>query len=181
MSPALPVLYSDQQPLHMSIQTAVGLTTRHRAIKYEGNGSRASRWGFEIQENEIKHERFTVDLDLESALERPSAHPPVSREKLESFMQDYLAKLQAHTDKILKETLPGFVYTGSTRHYVITVPSPMTERAKESRLLRARRAGMNNVSLTEKPEAIATFALDRMSKLGLKVADSFIICDAGEE
>jgi len=92
---------------------------------------------------------------------------------------DYLRGLKKHGDQYISEKL-GDVFIRKPQ-YIITVPAVWSERAQAATRQCAQNAGMgnkNNIQIITEPEAAGIYALKNMV-LGLKVEDTFVLCDAG--
>ena len=67
--------------------------------------------------------------------------------------------------------------------FSLTVPAIWTEAAKDKTLKACQRAGFikenEEISLVSEPEAAAIYAIHGLDPHGLKVGDSFVLCDAG--
>jgi hypothetical protein len=149
------------------------------------------RWGFEIRDTETKHELFKLGLDptrereasdLERRYPTPFALPPVRDESCEKLVVDYLTALRKHTDYVLENTLLLGVVRSALKEYIITVPAMWSEKAKAKTLFCAAKAGMGSedrIHMIAEPEAAALFELNMRANLGLKIGDTFVVCDAG--
>lgn len=168
------------------------------SILYYDNGGMTGpfHWGFkaraEQQRGKKVHEWFKLGLcpeyeerrAAESELNRkyPSttALDPVKGEEAEKLVVDYLASLKKRVDEHFRE-LDRSV-NEIPREYIITVPAIWDHKEQERTRSCAERAGMgqgSKLQIVSEPEAAAIYALSREHKIGLKVDDTFIICDAG--
>lgn len=94
----------------------------------------------------------------------------------------YLTKLNAHTQYVIRQTVGDGVFEASKLRYTLTCPAEWPESEKYGLLLSARDAGMELPSpghSISAPEAVALHALRDMASVGVELGNTFIICDAG--
>jgi len=149
-------------------------------------------WGFQIPEFGKRHAWFKLDLDPDhrppmSGLARDfqdhsNAALPDYDHKPEKLVTDYLTALRKHAEKVLAHKLPQSAMTGTPMEYILTVPALWSEAAQAKTRSCAEKAGMGSGSrlhIISEPEAGAIYALDTMDPHGIKINDTFVVCDAG--
>ena len=100
----------------------------------------------------------------------------------EDLITDYLAELYKHLMYTLEEKLGASILRTIPIEFCLTVPAIWTEVSKEKTLKACRKAGIKSeteISLVSEPEAAAIYALHGLDPHGLKIGDSFVLCDAG--
>ena len=157
-------------------------------ISYDGA---KRKWGFQIDENEERHQWFKMDLDPhhENEISRltirypdPRALPSVRDGTLGAvtLATDYLTCLRDHAVEILKLKLGSGVVNTTPLRFIITVPAIWDDAAKSRTQECAVTAGMgNDIRIVTEPEAAVVHALDIMDLHNLEVGDTFVLCDAG--
>jgi molecular chaperone DnaK (HSP70) len=160
-------------------------------LQYDDPDDRStSQWGFQVNDAEPKYEWFKLGLDptqerdTELAKEYPSttALPCGDDESCERLVVDYLTALRTHAENVLMATLPHSILRSTPPEYIITVPAVWSPEAESKTRSCAARAGMgraNSLRIIPEPEAAAIYALDAMDSAGLRVGDTFVVCDAG--
>lgn len=175
----------------------IRLTLCSSILRYDNGGTTGPfKWGFdahrEQRRGEKVHEWFKLGLcpeyeerrAAESELARkypsPTGLQPVKGKDAEKLVVDYLSSLKKRVDEHFRgidksvDDIP--------REYIITVPAIWDDKEQDRTRNCAQRAGMgkdNQLQIISEPEAAAIYALERMPRVGLKVQDTFIICDAG--
>lgn len=162
--------------------------TSFSLLVYERDGG--YRWGFQVDENEARHEWFKLGLyselensELVNKYPSTTALPWVGGEQCESLIIDYLKSLKEHVENYINEKYPSNVIRRMPREYIVTVPAIWPERAQNTTRTCAARAGMGGhterVRIITEPEAAGIYALKNMAGLNLKEGDTFVVCDAG--
>ncbi|KAH8690252.1 hypothetical protein BGW36DRAFT_433204 [Talaromyces proteolyticus] len=166
-------------------------------LRYDNGGTTGPfKWGFQARKQLRKgrkmHEWFKLGLcpeheerrAAESELSRkyPSttALAPVTGDKDEKLVVDYLSRLKRRVDEHFGE-FDVRVYE-LPRKYIVIVPAIWDHWEQDRTRNYAQRAGIGKGSwlqIISEPETAATFALDRMPRLGLRAGNTFVICDAG--
>jgi len=161
----------------------------NRTIKYHDEFNPALyKWGYQLRDDEPKHEWFKLGLYpefAESGLARryPSrtAFPSVYGTECEKLVTGYLRALRKYAETHLTTQL-GEVFLRNRRpEYIITVPAVWFERAQSITRVCAESAGMGSsdrIQIFTEPEAAGIYALKSM-RLGLSVGDTFVLCEAG--
>ena len=98
-------------------------------------------------------------------------------------MIEYLSKLGEHLLYTLRQKLGESFMRSVPLEFILTVPAIWSDLAKTKTLDACRRAGWpfegRPVTLISEPEAAAIYTIHGLDPHGLKVNDSFVICDAG--
>lgn len=157
-------------------------------LTHDSNGW---RWGFQIKEDEQRHQWFKLNLDSGHAKEvsrftinypDTKALPLGYNGATGAFVlaTQYLTCLKEHARKILKLKLGEGIINSTPIRYIITVPAIWDDAAKARTRKCAVNAGMGtDIRIISEPEAAVVHALDIMDPHNLKVEDTFVLCDAG--
>lgn len=156
------------------------------------NATSGSSLAYRFRVKERQGERLTIPrLDPEQqrstsalAIEYPDplAAPPAYGHSPEALVKDYLTALRNHAETILRYKLQQSALTSTPVEYVLTVPAVWSESAQASTRCCAEKAGMgtgSSLHIITEPEAAAMYALDAMDPHNIKIADTFVLCDAG--
>ncbi|UNI23179.1 hypothetical protein JDV02_009014 [Purpureocillium takamizusanense] len=169
-------------------------------LRYENGGtSGIAYWGFDAvsKSSPVKqvHEWFKLGLcpELEESRAAHSellrkypskvALPPVSQDKCEKLVIDYLLRLKGAVDRLFASMTDDMV--NYPREYIITVPAMWSHGAQETMRKCAAEAFLGdrrlkeNLQMVAEPEAAGIYALTSMQEIGLEKDDTFVICDAG--
>lgn len=103
---------------------------------------------------------------------------------VDKLVRDYLSALGDHLMYTLREKLGAGIINSTPLEFVVTVPAIWSDLAKdktkkacqEAPGLAATKAPIHLIS---EPEAAAIYALHGLDPHGLKIGESFVICDAG--
>ncbi|KAK3904103.1 chaperone protein DnaK [Staphylotrichum tortipilum] len=156
--------------------------------KLRYNGSNVE-WGFSIPvtapSDEII-EWFKLDLDPSLQSMGTAVTTAASRggRNVDRLVTDYMSALGEHLMYTLREKLSESVVKNTSLEFVVTVPAIWSDLAKDkTRQACQRAAGLSTtkspIHMISEPEAAAIYALHGLDPHGLKVGDSFVICDAG--
>jgi molecular chaperone DnaK (HSP70) len=103
---------------------------------------------------------------------------------VDKLVTDYISALGDHLMYTLREKLGDGVVASTPLEFIVTVPAIWSDLAKD----KTRRACQNApglsatkspIHLISEPEAAAIYALHGLDPHGLRIGDSFVICDAG--
>ncbi|CZR51515.1 uncharacterized protein PAC_01392 [Phialocephala subalpina] len=100
------------------------------------------------------------------------------------IVSDYIRAAYTYAlSQIRTQSIGGFV-DGLKKEFAVTVPAIWSEEAKTSTLLAVRKAHidfrvLSPADLITEPEAAALCVFHAFSKTGLKIGDTFLLCDAG--
>lgn len=122
-----------------------------------------------------------------SAAVAKSGHP------VENIVSDYLSAIIEHLRYILREKLGEGIVRSVPLEFVVTVPAIWSDLAKEKTrqacLLATTLNGASSgssvrradprITLVSEPEAAAIYTLRGLDPHGLRVGDTFVVCDAG--
>lgn len=100
----------------------------------------------------------------------------------ERMTVDFLTALRKHVEMVMKHKLPTSVYLTTPIEYIITVPAVWSEAAQAKTRTCAEKAGMGEgaaLHLVSEPEAAAIYSFEVMEPHGIKIGDTFVVCDAG--
>lgn len=125
-------------------------------------------------------DRRAVESELLRKYPSTTALPVVKGENAKKLIVDYLSSLKNRVDEHFSEL--DMHVSELSREYIITVPAIWDHKEQDGTRTCAERAGMGEKSqlqVISEPEAAAIYALNEMSKIGLKVGETFVICDAG--
>ncbi|KAH8677908.1 hypothetical protein BX600DRAFT_139920 [Xylariales sp. PMI_506] len=152
-------------------------------LRYTNNGN--SEWGFQVPlqapQNEV-HEWFKLDLD-DTLKPANGILPRGNNKNPQKLVADYLSKLGEHLQYTLRQKLGRSLVDSIPFEFILTVPAIWTELASQRTLEACQQAGGifkdALITLISEPEAAAIFSLHGLDPHGLKIGDSFVICDAG--
>ncbi|KAL8992491.1 MAG: hypothetical protein Q9188_007572, partial [Gyalolechia gomerana] len=159
-----------------------------RELQYTEGGY---KWGFQIASDAKRFQWFKLGLDPDQASAQSSLAQEFPDEKAavpgddqtpERLVKDYLSAIRQHAEAVLKKNLHSSIVSIMPVEYVITVPAVWSDAAKAKTRLCAEQAGMGEgekLQLVAEPEAAAVYALSKMRPFGLRIGDTFILCDAG--
>lgn len=156
-------------------------------LRYTGNDI---QWGFSVPstappEEVIKWFKLDLDPSLQSI---GSAVSPAGQNgggrKVDKLVTDYLEALVEHLMYTLREKLGDGVVKSTPLEFVLTVPAIWSDLAKDKTRQACRKSlGLlptkAPIHLISEPEAAAIYTLHGLDPHGLRVNDTFVICDAG--
>ncbi|CAD6568570.1 MAG: hypothetical protein ASARMPRED_001863 [Alectoria sarmentosa] len=157
-------------------------------LQYDGQDY---KWGFQIGEDEQRHQWFKLDLDpsqrrdtsqLARLFPDPKAAPPGYDMPPEKLSTDYLTAIRKHGEQVLRYKLPSSALQSLPIEYIITVPAVWSDAAQARTRLCAEQAGMglgHALHIISEPEAAAVYALDVLDPHIIEIGDTFVLCDAG--
>ncbi|PMD40386.1 actin-like ATPase domain-containing protein [Hyaloscypha variabilis F] len=132
-------------------------------------------WGFQIPPLVDRNQWFKLGLsDGQTATGQQKSS--------EELTTDYLTKLCEHLMYTLDQKLGASILRTIPIEFCLTVPAIWSEVAKEKTLKACQKAGLKSDSeilLVSEPEAAAIYALQGLDPHGLKIGETFILCDAG--
>lgn len=155
-------------------------------LRYNGNNV---EWGFSIPviapQDQI-NEWFKLDLDpsLRGMGDAVAQHAARGGRNVDKLVTDYISALGDHLMYTLREKLGDGVVSSTPLEFIVTVPAIWSDLAKDKTKQACQRApGLSAtkspIHLISEPEAAAIYALHGLDPHGLKIGDSFVICDAG--
>ncbi|CAD6568371.1 MAG: hypothetical protein ASARMPREDX12_001385 [Alectoria sarmentosa] len=154
-------------------------------ITYDG---KIYKWGFQIEDAEKRHQWFKLALDpsqahdsnLASRYTDPRAYPPAY--DAEKFTTDFMTGICEHSVRALRHDIPESALLSTPIEYIITVPAVWSDMAQAKTRACAEAAGMGAgaaLHIISEPEAAALYALTALDPHGIKIGDTFMLCDAG--
>lgn len=105
-----------------------------RELRYNGD---SLQWGFQIPDEEPRHQWFKLDLDpsqargtseLARTYSASNALPPGYDSNTEKLVTDYLTALRKHAENFLKHKLPESALRSTLIEYIITYVYPSENR-----------------------------------------------------
>ncbi|KAL4960816.1 Hsp70 family protein [Aspergillus stella-maris] len=168
-------------PSHAGTQEGISSVKVPTELRYtKGNSDEDTEWGFQIPALVDRYQWFKLGLDESNPLVSTKSWGDKTPEQL---AEDYLTALYKHIMYTLEQKLGAALLRTIPLEFSLTVPAIWTEAAKDKTLKACQRAGFikNNeeISLVSEPEAAAIYAIHGLDPHGLKVGDSFVLCDAG--
>ncbi|KAL4907139.1 hypothetical protein BDW74DRAFT_166661 [Aspergillus multicolor] len=143
-------------------------------------------WGFQIPGLVDRYQWFKLGLDESNPLVSTKSWGDKTPDQLAS---DYLSAIHAHIMYSLEQKLGAALLRTIPLEFSLTVPAIWTEAAKDKTLKAWKKASSYSttspetkeplVHLVSEPEAAAIYAIQGLDPHGLKVGDSFVLCDAG--
>ncbi|KAK6383716.1 hypothetical protein LTS17_003008 [Exophiala oligosperma] len=151
-----------------------------------------SKFGFEIEEGELRYQWFKLGIDpkqeeqlvshLSIAYPDSKALPPAYDQQHDPvhLVTLYLTRLRGHIMDILAKNLGSGVIKTTPIRFTITVPAIWDDAAKARTQKCVQSAGMGKeVRIISEPEAAVFYALDAMDPHDFRPGDTFALCDAG--
>ncbi|KAK3386617.1 hypothetical protein B0H63DRAFT_520702 [Podospora didyma] len=162
-------------------------------LRYPSSGDLYTRsnveWGFTIPitaPTDQVIEWFKLDLDpsLQSMGSSVSNVAARGGRNVDQLVTDYITALGEHLTYTLREKLGEGVVKSTPLEFIVTVPAIWSDLAKDKTKQACQRATSalgtkTPIHLISEPEAAAIYALHGLDPHGLKIGDSFVICDAG--
>ncbi|KAK3343599.1 hypothetical protein B0T25DRAFT_302302 [Lasiosphaeria hispida] len=155
-------------------------------LRYNGDNT---EWGFSIPITAPADqiiEWFKLDLDpsLESMGSAVANAAARGGRGVDQLVTDYMSALGDHLMYTLREKLGEGVVKSTPLEFIVTVPAIWSDLAKDKtkqacQLANGLSATKVPIHLISEPEAAAIYALHGLDPHGLKIGDSFVICDAG--
>ncbi|KAH8198158.1 hypothetical protein TruAng_007691 [Truncatella angustata] len=189
MATSLPNQRSGLRKGRLKIVVAIDFGTTYSGIAY-ANTDEAEK---EAKKGVKLHEWFKLGLCPEYEKRRATASELIRKYRsstalptlntisnYEQLVVDYLKSLKGHLDEQLASVYK--LVKQLPREHIITVPAIWDHKEQDRTCECAEQAGMGKGSrlhIISEPEAAAIWALDTIPTLGLKIGDTFIICDAG--
>ncbi|RDW70452.1 Hsp70 family protein [Aspergillus mulundensis] len=146
-------------------------------------------WGFQIPGLVDRYQWFKLGLDESNPLVSTKSWGDKTPDQL---AEDYLSAIHKHIMYSLEQKLGAALLRTIPLEFSLTVPAIWTEAAKDKTLKAWRKASSGTststntpeskeqvVHLVSEPEAAAIYAIQGLDPHGLKVGDSFVLCDAG--
>ncbi|KAH8656043.1 hypothetical protein BGZ60DRAFT_567892 [Tricladium varicosporioides] len=165
-------------------------------LTYNSKGEVTS-WGYDLDNKREFVSWFKLGLSDEAA-EKFQNEQPQRFAKLENILawlkkepvdvvSDYLRCLWTHTIEIIQRSIGKQLWENINIKIVLTVPAIWDHKAQELTRRAADMAGLlarsdTTLELIGEPESAALAVFEEMGHLkkrGLKVGDSFVVCDAG--
>ncbi|KAK3683355.1 hypothetical protein B0T22DRAFT_246203 [Podospora appendiculata] len=156
-------------------------------LRYTGNKN--IEWGFSIPVTAPSDqivEWFKLDLDpsLQSLGDTVASTAARGGHNVDKLVTDYMSALGDHLMYTIREKLGESVVKTTPLEFVVTVPAIWSDLAKEKTKKACQEAtGLSAtkspIHLISEPEAAAIYALHGLDPHGLKIGESFVICDAG--
>lgn len=147
------------------------------------------RWGYDLEDEEHKHEWFKLGLYpefLQSTLAK--SHPIHTAlgsdygSECEKLTTDYIRKLVAHVKRDIENQMGEDFFKFQNIAYIIAAPTSWSEKAQNKLRTCVENAGIDektNVEVITEAEAVGLYAVETMKEWVLKVKDTFVLCDAG--
>ncbi|KAL9032368.1 MAG: hypothetical protein Q9214_007999, partial [Letrouitia sp. 1 TL-2023] len=144
-----------------------------------------------IHNDALRHQWFKLRLDSSQSMSSSNLAKQYPNGKAaleddartpEMMTKDFLTAIRKHVEMVLKNKLPISIYSTTPIEYIITVPAVWSEAAKAKTRTCAEKAGMGEgaaLHLVSEPEAAAVYSFDVMEPHGIRIRDTFVLCDAG--
>ncbi|KAK6505981.1 hypothetical protein TWF506_010908 [Arthrobotrys conoides] len=157
---------------------------------YTGDGSWENlKWGFQAQAPDfssrvIRWTKLLLDSDYTNLVpEAQEASKKIPHNKaVTELVTDYLSALRAHITETLTAVYGPTFLKRSKLKYILTVPAIWSEKAKETHLEAAGKAGYGNkeeLGLISEPQAAAIAAFRSLGQGPLRRYDCFTVVDCG--
>lgn len=162
---------------------------KNRTILYDEDDATKYRWGYDLEDEEHKHEWFKLGLYpqiWQSSLAKSyPIHTALGSDygsECERLATDYIRKLVAHVKRDIENRMDEYFFKFENIAYIIAVPASWSEKAQNKLRTCVENAGIekkNDVELITEAEAVGLYAVETMKESVLKVKDTFVLCDAG--
>ena len=179
---------SDKVPTEIAYDPPTTTADVTSEQKLNGRAPRQIRWGFQFKPEEPRLRCIKLFLDRNqklphfvSPLETAAQLRKCERTVMDA-VSDFLTKIYQHTIETLTRRYGESFMSTTKVDFVLTVPAVWSDAAKNATLQAAERAGMGSrheLKLISEPEAAAVYTLKTIQPSGLKMADNFVVCDAG--
>ena len=179
---------SDKVPTEIAYDPPTTTADVTSVQKPNGRAPRQIRWGFQFKPEEPRLRCIKLFLDRNqklphfvSPLETAAQLRKCERTVMDA-VSDFLTKIYQHTIETLTRRYGESFMSTTKVDFILTVPAVWSDAAKNATLQAAERAGMGSrheLKLISEPEAAAVYTLKTIQPSGLKMADNFVVCDAG--
>ncbi|KAL4786295.1 hypothetical protein BJX76DRAFT_355201, partial [Aspergillus varians] len=164
-------------PSHTGTQEGISSVKVPTELRYTED---SVEWGFQIPALVARYQWFKLGLDESNPLVSTKSWGDKTPAEL---TEDYLSALYKQILYTLEQKLGAALLRTIPLEFSLTVPAIWTEAAKDKTLKACQKAGFikngEDISLVSEPEAAAIYAIHGLDPHGLKVGDSFVLCDAG--
>ncbi|RPB02320.1 hypothetical protein L873DRAFT_1841843 [Choiromyces venosus 120613-1] len=161
-------------------------------ICYDEKAPNGYRWGLNINPQDERHRWFKLKLGPSQATKAPIiAEDTLSGGEIKQIdsdvdpitcATDFLTALRKHIMETLLTRYGGEFMEGTLIEYILTVPAVWPDKARDTTVECAKRAGMDSsyaISCVSEPEAAAIYCLFSMGHGRLRVGANYVVCDAG--
>ncbi|PYH98153.1 actin-like ATPase domain-containing protein [Aspergillus ellipticus CBS 707.79] len=169
----------------MSTWPGGGNRTSVKAPSIISYGAQNSLWGYQVGPFTDAFRGIKLLLDEhQQTTYPPSLNSKILLQKYKinatQVTADYLQHVVRYAEEVLERRL-GVPARAMNIRFVLTVPAVWSDKAKDSTLLAAVKAGISaqDISLVSEPEAAALYSLRAIQPNAIAKNDVFIVCDAG--
>ncbi|CZT11384.1 related to hsp70 protein [Rhynchosporium agropyri] len=153
-------------------------------ICYNNDDNSDFTWGAQKHKNDVvQGVKLLLDPHQTRPLYLPESTAKADLKRLGKpaveVAADYMGAIFKHAMKKIETSIPSEYLQVCQKQFVLTVPAVWSDKAKDTTLKAAKRAGIHPVALIKEPEAAAMYTLHMLQDKALNVGDAFVICDAG--
>ncbi|CCT63195.1 related to hsp70 protein [Fusarium fujikuroi IMI 58289] len=154
------------------------------AIAYDPDDSSEFKWGGQLswRDDHVQGVKLLLDPKQTRPSYLPSANVKSEMKKLPKsavdVAADFIGAMYNHALERIGSRVPRDYLDLCEKTFVLSFPAVWSERAKESTIQAAKKAGVYPVMLIKEPEAAALYTFKTQER-ALSVGDCFVVCDAG--
>ncbi|KAF4438660.1 Hsp70 family [Fusarium acutatum] len=154
------------------------------AIAYDPDDSSEFKWGGQLswRDDHVQGVKLLLDPKQTRPSYLPSANVKSEMRKLPKsavdVAADFIGAMYSHALEMIGSRVPQDYLDLCEKTFVLSVPAVWSEKAKESTIQAAKKAGVYPVMLIKEPEAAALYTFKTQQR-ALNAGDCFVVCDAG--
>ncbi|TGO63683.1 hypothetical protein BCON_0011g00230 [Botryotinia convoluta] len=153
-------------------------------ICYDPDNKDGFTWGAQKHKTKaVAGVKLLLDPDQPRPLYLPESTAKVDIKRLGKpavdVAADYIEAIYKHALEKIEGKVPAEYLRICQKQFVLSVPAVWSDKAKDTTLKAAKKAGIHPITLIKEPEAAALYTLHTMVDRSLTVGDALVICDAG--
>nr|RBQ97628.1 hypothetical protein FVER53263_00133 [Fusarium verticillioides] len=153
-------------------------------IAYDPDDSSEFKWGGQLswRDDQVQGVKLLLDPKQTRPPYLPSTNVKSEMKKLPKsavdVAADFIGAMYSHALERIESKVPRDYLDLCEKTFVLSVPAVWSEKAMESTVQAAKKAGVYPVMLIKEPEAAALYTFKKQER-ALSVGDCFVVCDAG--
>ncbi|KAF5572993.1 Hsp70 family heat shock protein [Fusarium pseudoanthophilum] len=153
-------------------------------IAYDPDDTSEFKWGGQLswRDDHVQGVKLLLDPKQTRPPYLPSTNVKSEMKKLPKgavdVAADFIGAMYSHALERIESRVPRGYIDLCEKTFVLSVPAVWSEKAMESTVQAAKKAGVYPVMLIKEPEAAALYTFKKQ-KRALSVGDCFVVCDAG--
>ncbi|KAF5554730.1 Hsp70 family heat shock protein [Fusarium napiforme] len=154
------------------------------AIAYDPDDNSEFKWGGQLswRDDHVQGVKLLLDPKQTRPSYLPSANVKNEMKRLPKsavdVAADFIGAMYSHALEKIGSRVPRDYLDLCQKTFVLSVPAVWSEKAKESTIQAAKKAGVYPVILIKEPEAAALYTFKTQER-AMSVGDCFVVCDAG--